>query len=274
MGNTFCHRATILDLFRYINYNKMNSTQFLYIIFLCFFNINISFSQKTERIGYINMEYILSQMEDYKTANQQLEEKIGKWKNEIEVKKAEINILKDSLEIERPLLTFEIIQDRESEIEFEENQLNDYQLKRFGVNGDWVTQELLLIRPIQDQVLNVVETISKQKKFDKIFDQSADAIMFYSEKKYDISDLVLKSILKTEKLEKLKLEFEDEKTNPEYEAKKKQIEETKAIKAAEVKARRELLLKQRDEKRKAYQKRRDSLLELRKKKNNPKKSSK
>ena len=47
---------------------------------------------------------------------------------------------------------------------------------------------------------------------------------------------------------------------------------TKAIKAAEVKARRELLLKQRDEKRKAYQKRRDSLLELRKKKNNPKKS--
>jgi len=46
-----------------------------------------------------------------------------------------------------------------------------------------VTQELLLIRPIQDQVLNVVETISKQKKFDKIFDQSADAIMFYSEKK-------------------------------------------------------------------------------------------
>ena len=43
-------------------------------------------------------------------------------------------------------------------------------------------------------------------------------------------------------------------------------EETKAIKAAEVKARRELLLKQRDEKRKAYQRKRDSLLEVRRKK--------
>ena len=272
MGNTFCHRTTILDLFRYINYNKMNRTQFLHIIFLFFLSINISFSQKAERIGYINMEYILSQMEDYKTANQQLEEKIGKWKSEIEVIKTDIKVLKDSLEIERPLLTYDIIEDRESEIKFEEKQLNDYQIKRFGVNGDWVTQELLLIRPIQDQVLNVVETISKQKKFDKIFDQSADAIMFYSEKKYDISDLVLKSILRTEKLEKLKLEFEDEKVNPEYEAKKKLIEETKAKKAKEVKAKRELLLRQRDEKRKAYQKRRDSLLELRKKKNNPKKS--
>tara|TARA_Y100000739_G_C20560370_1_gene442770 strand:+ start:186 stop:848 length:663 start_codon:yes stop_codon:yes gene_type:complete len=210
------------------------------------------------------MEYILSQMEDYKTANAQLEEKIGKWKREIEERKTEIKVLTDSLEIERPLLTYDIISDRESEIKFEEEQLNDYQIKRFGVNGDWVTQELLLIRPIQDQVLNVVETISKQKKFDKIFDQSADAILFYSEKKYDISDLVLKSILRAEKLEKLNLEFDDEKVNSEYEAKKKLLEETKAKKAEEVKAKRELLLKQRDEKRKAYQKRRDSLLELRK----------
>jgi len=210
-------------------------------------------------------------MEDYKTANAQLEEKIGKWKREIETRKVEIKVLKDSLEIERPLLTYDIIEDRESEIEFEEKQLNDYQIKRFGVNGDWVTQELLLIRPIQDQVLNVVETISKQKKFDKIFDQSADAILFYSEKKYDISDLVLKSILRTEKLEKLNLEFDDEKVNSEYEAKKKLLEEKRAKQAEEVKAKRELLLKQRDEKRKAYQKRRDSLLELRKKKK-PKKS--
>ena len=244
----------------------MNRFPFLYLLISCFLTVNFSFSQKAERIGYINMEYILSQMEDYKTANAQLEEKIGKWKKEIEVVKGEIKVLKDSLEIERPLLTYDIIKDRESEIEFEERQLNDYQIKRFGVNGDWVTQELLLIRPIQDQVLNVVETISKQKKFDKIFDQSADAILFYSEKKYDISDLVLKSILRTEKLEKLNLEFDDEKVNPEYEAKKKLIEETKAKKAEEVKVKRELLLKQRDEKRKAYQKRRDSLLELRKKK--------
>ena len=242
----------------------MNRFSLLYLLISCFLTVNFSFSQKTERIGYINMEYILSQMEDYKTANAQLEEKIGKWKKEIEVIKAEIKVLKDSLEIERPLLTYDIIEDRESEIEFEEKQLNDYQIKRFGVNGDWVTQELLLIRPIQDQVLNVVEAISKQKKFDKIFDQSADAILFYSEKKYDISDLVLKSILRTEKLEKLNLEFDDEKVNPEYEAKKKLIEEKKVKKAEEVKAKRELLLKQRDEKRKAYQKRRDSLLEVRK----------
>jgi len=245
-----------------------------YLIFISLLSFQLCFSQKSERIGFINMEYILSQMEDYKVANQQLEEKIGKWKKEIESKKDEIEILKDSLLVEKPLLTFDIIRDRESEIAFEEKQLNDYQIKRFGVNGDWVAQELMLIRPIQDQVMNVVQTIAEQKKFDKIFDQSADAIMLYSEKKYDISDLVLKSILRTEKLEKLNIEFEDESFNPEYEARKKLIEEKKAKKAEEVNSKRELLLKQREEKRKDYQRKRDSLLKLRKEKKTLKKVKK
>ena len=244
----------------------MNKFSHFSIIILSILLINSSFAQKTERIGYVNMEYILSQMDDYKTANAQLEEKIGKWKKEIDLKKREIQNLKDSLEIERPLLSDDIIEDRKSEIEFEEKELTDYQTKRFGVNGDWVAQEFLLIQPIQDKVLNIVESISKQKKFDKIFDESADAIMFYSEKKYDISDLVLKSILKNEKIEKLNLEFEDKKVNKEYEEKKKLLEVRRTQKQEELKEKRELLLKQREEKRKAYQQRRDSLLKLKKRK--------
>ena len=238
----------------------------LLIILLSFFSINNLLAQKSERIGIIDMNYILSKMEDYTTASEQLEEKIGEWKKEIEIRSKYIENLKDSLNVERPLLTKDLIEDRESEIDFEANKLMEYKEKRFGVNGDWVAQELLLIKPIQDQVLNVVQTIAKQKKFDKIFDQSADAIVLYSEKKYDISDLVLKSILREDKLEKLNLEFNDESFNPELEEKKKILEEKKAQKAEEIKSRRELILKQKEEKRKAYLKKRDSLLQLRRKK--------
>ena len=236
--------------------------------------VKIAFGQRSERIGYVNMEYILSQMEDYKTASAQLEEKVNKWKSEIELKKNEIKKLKDSLELERPLLSESIINYRQSEIEFEEKSLYDYQTKRFGVNGDWVAQEYMLIQPIQDKVLNVVEAISKQKKFDKIFDESADAIMFYSEKKYDISDLVLKSILRNEKIEKLEIEFDDEKKDSLYEKKKELLEIQKTQRIQEVNKKRELLLKQRDKKRKAYLKRRDSILKLRKEKKQSKKVKK
>ena len=243
----------------------MNLSKIFFAILIMLFSIN-SYAQKTERIGIIDMEYILSKMEDYTAASEQLQEKIGEWKNEIESQNKYIENLKDSLEIERPLMTKELIEDRESEIDFEVKKLNDYKEKRFGVNGDWIAQELLLIKPIQDQVLNVVQSIAKQKKFDKIFDQSADAIVLYSEKKYDISDLVLKSILREDKLEKLNIEFNEDSLNPELEERKKLLEEKKAQKAEEIKSRRELILKQKEEKREAYLKKRDSLLKLRRKK--------
>ena len=172
------------------------------------------------------------------------------------------------MDLEKPLLTKELIEDRLSEIEFEQKSLENYTEKRFGVNGDWVVQELLLIKPIQDQVLNVVQKIAKQRKFDKIFDQSADAIVLYSEKKYDISELVLSSLLRDKKISELNLEFDDNKLNSEKEEKKKLLEEKKAEKEKEFKSRRELILKQREEKRKAYQKKRDSLLNSRKKQKN------
>ena len=266
MGNTFCDRSKLLEILIFNVVISIMKSKFLYFFLIFTITIQLSFCQKSERNVIIDMEYILSKMEDYKKASEQLEEKIEEWKKEIDLKLNCINNLKDSLEIERPLLTKDLIDDRESEIDFEIKQMTDYKDKRFGVNGDWVVKELLLIKPIQDQVLNVVQSIAKQKKFDKIFDQSADAIVLYSEKKYDISDLVLKSILRSEKLEKLNLELRDESFNPELEEKKKEFEEKKLKKAEEIKTRRELLLKQKEEKRKAYQKKRDSLLELRKRK--------
>jgi len=89
----------------------------LYFFLFFIFTFHLSFSQKSERIGIIDMEYILSKMEDYTKASEQLEEKIEEWKNQVDIKLKYIDNLKDSLEIERPLLTKDLIEDRESEID-------------------------------------------------------------------------------------------------------------------------------------------------------------
>ena len=59
----------------------------------------ITFSSQAQtargvKIGYIDMEYILEKVPDYAEANNQLEQKAQKWKQEIEVKKTEITKLK------------------------------------------------------------------------------------------------------------------------------------------------------------------------------------
>ena len=54
-----------------------------------------------------------------------------------------------------------------------------------------------LVKPIQDQVYNAIQGIAKRKKYDFVFEKSSDLVMLYSNKKYDISDLVLSTIDRT-----------------------------------------------------------------------------
>ena len=156
------------------------------------------------------MDYILSNIDDYKIANEEYSTRLDIWRKEIESRKNAIENNRKELEFKKPLLPDEIYQNLSDEIEFDQKELDKYIQKRFGPEGDWLVQEKILIQPIQDEVLAIVQKISEKNKFDFIFDKSSAIIMLYSEKKYDISELVLKSILRQEKIENLEINFEDD----------------------------------------------------------------
>ena len=181
------------------------------ILSICLiFFLTFSYSQKLLRIAYVDMDYILQNIDDYKIANEEYKIRLDFWKKEIEEKENYLKIKMKELEIQRPLLTEVLYDDFKKEIEFEKDQLEKYKQKRFGPNGDWMSQEKILIQPIQDEVLAAVQLIAERNKFDYVYDKSSAIITLYSEKKYDISELVLKSILRQEKLENLEIDFTDD----------------------------------------------------------------
>jgi Skp family chaperone for outer membrane proteins len=173
-------------------------------IFLALIVANATQAQtRSTRIGYIDMEYILENVSDYKEAKAQLEIKAQKWKQEIEAKKLEINKLKESLKTEKALLTKELIEERETEIAFLESEMLDYQQKQFGANGNLISQKAALAKPIQDQVFTAVQDIAEAKNYDFIFDKSSDLTMLFSAKRFDISDQVIRVLNRSEKREQL-----------------------------------------------------------------------
>lgn len=208
------------------------------ILFLsAVFQVNAQ--SKSVKIGYIDMEYILQNVPDYSEAKNQLEQKAQKWKQDIEAKKIEIAKLKDALKTERALLTKELIDEREEEIKFQENELLDFQQKKFGPNGDLITQKAVLVKPIQDQVFTAVQDIAEAKKYDFVFDKASDLTMLFSAKRYDISDQVIRVITRAERREQMsakevkqqeaKEALEDAAldANPTLEARKKALEDKK-----------------------------------------------
>lgn len=188
-------------------------------LFLAAIAANSLHSQtRGNRVGFIDMEYILQNVKSYNESNSLLEEKAEKWKQEIETKKLEINKIKEALTAEKALLTKSLIEERETEISFLENELLELQQKRFGPNGLLMSQKTLLVKPIQDQVFTAVQDIAEAKKYDFIFDKSSDLTMIFADKRFDISDQVLRIITRTEKREQLskkELAAEEEKENKE-----------------------------------------------------------
>jgi Skp family chaperone for outer membrane proteins len=180
--------------------------------FLC--SISLNAQTRGVKIGYIDMEYILEKVPDYANAKNQLEEKAQKWKQEIEVQKLDVAKLKEALKTEKVLLTKELIEEREEEIAFQEKEMLDYQQKRFGPTGDLVTQKLVLVKPIQDQVFTAVQDYADAKKYDYIFDKSSDLTILFAAKRYDISDRIVSTLGRSEKrnqLSKKQLQAEKDK---------------------------------------------------------------
>jgi len=151
-------------------------------------------AQRGVRIGYIDMEYILENVPEYKEATIQLEGKVQRWKTDISKQQKEIDLMKLNLSNERVLLTKELIEEREEEIKIKEDEMIKYQQDRFGPNGDLMIQRRQLVQPIQDQVFNIVQEIAVNKKYDFIFDRSADVVMLFAAQRNDISETVLRSI--------------------------------------------------------------------------------
>ena len=178
------------------------------LLYLFLFTSIHSNAQRGTRVGYIDMNVILENIDEYQEASQLLDKNIVNWKKEIELKKIQLKQYQDQLNTERILLTPELINDRELEIQDFAAEIVNLQEKRFGPGGDMIIQRSKLIQPVQDQVMSVVKLIAEEKKYDFIFDRSSNVTMLYSAKNYDISDLVIKRINRQQRIQNKKNQLE------------------------------------------------------------------
>ncbi len=231
-------------------------------------------AQRGVRIGYIDTEYILENIPEYTEATSQLESKVQKWKTEIEGKLNEVKLKREALNNEKALLTKELIEEREEDIVFEEKEILDYQQKRFGPNGDLMIQKRQLMQPVQDQIFQAVQDIAKAKKYDFVFDKSADVVMLYSAERFDMSEQIIRTISRASKRTQAKNKAERKnakeedvivEVNEAKDERQKILDDKKAAREAAVEARKKEILESREAKKQEAADRRAKALEEREK---------
>lgn len=192
-------------------------------LFSLFFGFSANAQQQLQRIGFVDIEYVLNKIPSYAEAQNKLDGETTTWKKNLDKMYLKLNTMKEEFLNEKPLLTEDLIKERELEIKTYENEITKVENTYFGTEGKLFELRKQLVTPYQDLVYNAVQTIAQLRKYDMIFEKSSSIVMLYTNNNYDISELVLKYIQKSKK------EIEEEeaaiKREIAREAREKRIEE-------------------------------------------------
>jgi outer membrane protein len=144
-----------------------------------------------QKYAYVDTEYILDNIPEYKDAQNILDELSQEYQQEIEAKFGEVDIMYRNLQAEAVLMPDDIREKREAEIREAELNIKQLQNKRFGVGGDLFDKREELVRPIQEKIYNAIEEIATERNYAFVFDKAGSLTILFSSDKFDLSDDVL-----------------------------------------------------------------------------------
>lgn len=170
----------------------MKRTFFL-SVFFCLIAVPMLHAQKVQ-VAYVDMTYILKNLPQYESANEQLSLVSRRWQKEVDALMQEAKILTGNYQTEQIFLSEEMKKQREEEILNKEKEALELKRKYFGKDGELFKKRESLVKPIQDEIYTAIQEIAQEKKYDVVKDRSADPSLIYMSNKLDISDQVLQKL--------------------------------------------------------------------------------
>lgn len=164
------------------------------LILASLFIFGTSFASHAQKYAYIDSDYILENVPEYKDAKEKLDKLAERWTKDIEDRYAEIKKKKEALMREEILLPSEEKKKREEDIEKLETEAMQMQKLRFGVAGDYFKKRQELIKPIQDNVFEALQKVASKRSYAFVFDKANQSNLIFADSKYDISSEVLKEM--------------------------------------------------------------------------------
>ena len=145
-------------------------------------------------VAYVDMQYILKNLPQYETANEQLNMISKRWQKDIDAAQNEAKVLATNYQTEQIFLSADMKERREAEILAKEQEVLELKRKYFGQDGEWYKKREALLKPIQDEVYTAIQGIADEKRYDVVKDRSSEPSLIYMSSKLDISDQVLEKL--------------------------------------------------------------------------------
>jgi outer membrane protein len=147
-----------------------------------------------QRLAYVDTHKILNSIPEYKQSKLEISRLSIKWEDEIAALFASSSEQKNQLEVEKVLLTPEMISEREKAIKALDDSARIKQIKYFGPEGLLFKKREEMVSPIQALIAGAIKEIARKKKLDFVFDKGSSLSVVYANESNDITSDILKQL--------------------------------------------------------------------------------
>ena len=140
--------------------------------------ILISISFCDTKIGYIDSQIIMSEYEDVRQVQVELEKEQKRLQTVYEKKIVSLDSLKTAYQTGSIILSEQKKIQMENDIRQQEQEMQQWQLQYFGPEGELYKLQNQLLSPILNTIDSVIRKIGEERSYDYIFDAVQGSIVY------------------------------------------------------------------------------------------------
>jgi len=166
-------------------------------LFLIFYLLTLSFIYaEGQKIGYVDIQYIMSQNEDARLAHADVEKEANRLKIEYETKAILLDSLMRDYQSLEMMLTDQIKLEKQTVMQELSIELENFQMKYFGQpNGEIYVMLAERMAPIERLIMTAIEEVAAEKSYDFVLDVSQGFIL-HALDSWNLTELVIDKLNK------------------------------------------------------------------------------
>ena len=151
----------------------MKKTKYFILLILL-----LSFSAAEIKIGYVDSNEIMSKFEEVRQVQVDLEKEQRRLESEFNSLVAQLDSLQQDYERQRLLMSEMRRQEKENEIINMKKSAEEFQLKKFGPEGEIYRKQNELLKPVLSKIDDAIQKVGNEQGYDFILDAMSGALLY------------------------------------------------------------------------------------------------
>ena len=145
------------------------------------------------KLGYIDSDIVKDRLPEFREAQRKLDQLRQEYEREAGDRQGKLLKLQEDFRKQELLMSEARRQELQEEFDAKIQQLQSFNVQKFGPEGELIRKNVELSGPIYKRVNESLQAIGREEGYDFIFDVAGNSsIVFVDEEKYNLTEDVLK----------------------------------------------------------------------------------